>query len=216
VQRILLHVRLLKAVAASLVAIGLAAVTLSCGGGPASPAGGEGLEVRLSPGECQAIDDLDDLKGFERELLRDCVLTLAEYEEAALRYKQCLEGAGYTVTREWPPNEFRGFAMEGSGYAPPGDEAAKAALNKGWDDCQRYNPRELGRFWSQRYRPSEAMLQEARNALGACLRELGVQMSEKPSTEEMTAYLLAKTSLDEFFQCQERVVEEFGLPGFAG
>jgi hypothetical protein len=212
VQRILLHVRLLKGVAASLVAMGLAALTLSCGGDPASPSGGEGLEVRLSPGECQAIDDLP---AFQRELLRDCVLTLAEYEEAALQYKLCMEEAGFTITREWPPNEFRAFGMELLGYAPPGDQAAKAALDKSADDCQNYT-RELGRFWIQRYRPSEAMLQEARNALGACLREFGAQMSEQTTTEEIVAYVRAQTSANDFGQCQERVIEEFGLPGFGG
>jgi hypothetical protein len=162
--------------------------------------------VSISSSELKEIERVVHLSTFQKELLADGQLTLAEYELAALGYGRCVREAGWTIEREWLPTDKRGYSSKL--YRDGIDPAAQVAARS----CEQEYISGLTLIWALHHRPSEQELQRQRNALGACLRESGVMLPDDPSEADISAYVASAGTVVVFASCIERVETEFGTP----
>lgn len=149
------------------------------------------------------------LSNYERQLMDDKVLTLAEYEAAFLESIRCAEGLGYQVSDVRPPTLKRTGTF-GAYLPPPANPAASAQFAS----CKTNFSTGLSALWAAVYGPDDRELQSARSALGACLRERGEEIAESPGPDEVTAYLASAGSVMPFGDCLREVEAQFGFtPG---
>jgi hypothetical protein len=205
----------------------LSLIMFGCGSSPArqsSPAG-EQPAARVPAVELEspaAGGPLSGISDFQRALLADGVLTLAEYEQAILAFRECAVGLGYQL-REWMPRHDRGYSVSATYRLPEGQkESLETAQSRTaqLQRCHREYLEAVGYVWIKEHHPSESEFQQAREALGACLREQGEEFPANPTEGDFTRYhrtpLAARANIDAFPICQERIADEFDLPGFGG
>ena len=154
---------------------------------------------------------------FQLALLEDGDLTFAEYEAAALSYKQCIEGAGYRLTNP--------FEMTGTGkyvffYVSSGTVDA-AALPRCWDE----HLNTVDKIWSihaGNLPEYQRIQEEARAAMATCIREGGVEDFPEQPGEFDYIPLFNEThpkysgDKDLYFSCRQRVADDYKLPAFFG
>jgi hypothetical protein len=144
------------------------------------------------------------------EALADGIVTHAEFERATLAMVQCMidEGITFELMPVWDETKTRmdfhfiaGTTIE--------ETFVTTAIR---DDCNLRHRGAVGHVWRMQTAPSEASLIAARAALGDCLRDAGLEVSDAPSSSDLTA--LADDPA--FWPCAQQIQVEFGIPGFAG
>lgn len=171
------------------------------------------------------------------ELIADGEVNFQEYEEAYLAFVQCVTDAGITI-REGPRLDVHGQNYRTS-FAVGSTPAEAEASNRVMAECQDRHLRSVLVLWSAANRPSEALLQEAQQALRACLADRSIEMPPHLTGDDFGALLSAAASgepggipagrsLDEispvlaehpdagavfleFLTCRERVGEQFAV-----
>lgn len=141
----------------------------------------------------------------------DGVVTAAEYEAAVLATAQCMTEQGIQFVD--PPHWDKATSSRLQFSYVAGDTVEKArTTNETYDRCRNRFSTAIEQLWQLQDVPSERKLQQARAALGQCLREHGLQAPEGATSEELAVF-----SGQEVFQtCAQKVATEFQIPGFAG
>jgi hypothetical protein len=203
----------------------LAALVLSCQPGQQPDSGPQAVRPAIVAESDRALANspVSQVSEFGREVLADAVLTLAEYERAILGFRECMQGTGYTLYREWLPTNNHGYQFNAShpGGGPDETNEARALRVEQVGDCKRvWAIDELSFVWASHHRVAEGLLQRARVALAACLRDRGEDFPEDPTEADFARYhrtpLADRADPYGFRLCQERIEEEFDLPGFGG
>lgn len=202
--------------AVSVVAVLL--VSAACGGE------GAGKKQPLPEGAGAVVREEDlpkDLSAYQRAILGDGILTAAEYQRAALDVVRCHKEAGASIVgypahpgepglKEpwWSP---RGQYM----YVPvynENDAAAEEKTNACEDEYFRY----IGPIWANYIAPTPREMQEARDIVGRCLRDIGIDVPEHPATQDLGPLLAARRQEPEVARCARLGADHIGMMFFAG
>ena len=188
----------------------VAVVLAACGGGadPAPPV--DAAAVRVDDAEIRALTPLSD---YQLRVLADRTLTLAEYESAALETSRCLKEVGATIVKEHHPTLTSTYA-----YSLSYPVETASTVGPATDECALRYISGLSRIWGTHKRPTESRLQEAREALGQCLRDGGVSVPEHPGRLDLQRVGSSPddTVIQVFALCVGRIGDQFGMPGFGG
>lgn len=192
----------------------LAGTAAACGGGRGTSDSNrsslpgvelvEGGAVRISEATLEVLGPR--LSDYERAVLDDRILSLPEYEAAYLESIRCVELLGYTVTDKQPPTLLDGAsfgAFRQGPFNPVVDESFKV--------CKTTYLANLTGIWTTVHGPSASDLQRARDAIGECLRTMGVEIPDHPSSDELIAYVRGAPSVAPFGQCKQQVESQLGF-----
>lgn len=213
-----------------------AAYLASCAGGSsnadlASPTSGQGSrtpgrsavqfsDLRISEGRVQGA--LKDASSFQSELLKDGVLTFAEYERSALEWAGCIQAADPSIT--WavissttgdlkvtagPLLDKRGRFQYGFLYDPP-----IAPHEKVISGCKQEFFDVVEWFWIEHVAPTAKDVADARAALARCMLDSGEAIPENPSASDFVRFRDDPT--EAYTRCARAVSEKYALPGFVG
>ncbi len=174
-------------------------------------------DFRFDRSRLQVVPNLSD---YQRKLLDDGVLTFAEYEASVLAYVGCVEEHGAVVEHVAGDEVMAGPDLNARGQYlfqttlphQPGKRATLGELRAIESQCGTEFFDVVVQLWAEHVAPSETELVAARDALGECLREAGVDIPEHPSP---TDFGPVAQSL-EYRDCSREVSEDFGIPGFGG
>lgn len=200
-----------------LAAVCIAVVAVACQADPSA-------ERSLSPEDVsipreQLSDVLAAASDEERAVLRDGVLALAEYQAQMLSLVACARESGYVLAEEPVLPKWGGYALRFSRPVTTSAIDPAAAIQRSIDDCRRAHFDVVDKVWSDAHRPPEQLLQQARDALGECIRVAGIpSIPAHPAAGELlNPAKSADGRIDErFLRCSEQIATEFSLPGFAG
>ncbi|MBI5949283.1 MAG: hypothetical protein HY875_14190 [Chloroflexi bacterium] len=165
---------------------------------------------------------------YQRAILKDGVLTFGEYERSIFDEIACLKAAGFEVGGVPLP-----------GRPKPGPDPALTrrgeyqyvsralALTESEAEARRTHCSEsftsvIRNLWFEHVAPTQADLQAARDAIGACLRGAGFTVSVHPGTQELLAIAFppdgkpTNPAIEPYTTCTQSVQIEFELPGFRG
>ena len=175
-----------------------------------TPIGSEGASVAHSILESAEASQASSQLGA----LRDGFVTFTEYEAAVLRMVHCVEEAGGELDTSLEANQLQVIYIT---FRFPAGTAADTYV-----ECYDAHLSYVAMVWETSRVPSEELLQAARNRFGQCLREFGFDLVDPVPDGAVTDLMVEAMSagdredLKDWGHCQEIVVEEFGLPGFAG
>jgi hypothetical protein len=202
--------------AASVVAVLL--LSAACGGE------GAGKKQPLPEGAGAVVREEDlpkDLSAYQRAILGDGILTVAEYQRAALDVVRCHKEAGANIVGPpvhageagvkepwWSP---RGQYMYGAMY-PDSEAAAEQKSNACEDEYFRY----IGPIWANYIAPTPKEMQEARDIVGRCLRDIGIDVPEHPATQDLGPLIVARRLEPEVARCARLGADHIGMMFFAG
>jgi hypothetical protein len=206
----------------------VAALVLAVACGSDDEANGETADQRPAgaavPDSALALPNgpLTDLSDFQKEILSDGVLTLAEYERAILAYRTCIEGYGYRIDHEYMPTKNHGYGTYSSRVATVGEtDTERAFAEAGFKACERDYIEALGFVWSLDNRPSEEERQRARDAFATCMHDQGEEFPDHPSEADFSVYVRTRAGEGRgtpaaFKDCSIRIGDEFDMPFFGG
>ena|GEM_PF-4267324 len=196
--------------AALALVAGIVVVLTAC----ASSSSGDSTEPELAgveaiPGLGLRVADPSrhGLSQYEQALLDDRVLTLAEYEAAFLESIRCAENLGFQVSDVKAPTFKRNGTF--AAYLPEGGDPQASAR---FAACKTDHTTGLSALWSAVYGPKDQERQEALAAMGRCLRAHGEDIPERPTADDVAAYLAAVESILPFGTCLREVETSFGFP----
>jgi hypothetical protein len=158
--------RLFRAVVAAVV---LAVSLIAC----------RGAELRGELPE-YVSSELESASEFEREIIGDGKVTAAEYERAVFATLSCLDDHGL------PHSEaiFNDEASRWDYQIGPWTEEEDAENYALFLDCWENHEQGVESVWVNQNAPSEANLQQIREAILMCLREHGLQADDYPTFVE--------------------------------
>jgi hypothetical protein len=164
--------------------------------------------VRLPPVELQWL--ISDASPEQAAALADGVLTFQEYEAAVLATVQCFREKGLSLYQEPALDALRNYAY--SVFLPnEGIQEAERSMK----DCEREHFNAVAMAWASYKAPNEAeILQQARDALGECIRARGQDAPEHPGVGELSS--LIENVPDIYIPCVKQAQEQFNLPLFGG
>jgi hypothetical protein len=167
-------------------------------------------------------------------MISDGKVNFEEYEEAYLAHIQCALDEGLELRQEPRLDAHRKYYEASFSL---GSAAEYEANELRLETCQERHLLSVLRLWDAANRPSESLLQEANQALRACLTDLGIEMPPHLTGDDFGALLQAAASgepggipagrsLDEisellaehpdaaalfleFLNCRERVGEQY-------
>lgn len=168
---------------------------------------------------------------FERTLLADGVLTFEEYEEATFAAIQCMKSSGFGIGPGDGPevqDKLEGPRLTPRGrytynpYSPPNfdrDEFIRIIT-----DCKRRYTDVVDFFWAVKTAPAETELQRMRSEIAACLRAVGHEVPEQPSSLELARVMYPPDGKPQsglgpaqfYADCARPVADQHGLYGFLG
>ncbi len=166
------------------------------------------------------LDAVQNLSDYQHGLLDDGVLTFPEYEGAVLAYVGCVEEHGAIVEHIDGGELFPGPGLTARGQylfstkLPhlPGKRATVNDLRAIEMECGAEFFDVVAQLWAEHVAPTEKELATARNALGICLREAGIDVPENPTSSDFEPV----ASSPQYRECTQEVSEKFGIPGFGG
>ena len=147
----------------------------------------------------------------QREALKDGEVTFAEYEAAALRTVQCLNDNGVTGEATYDVST-KTYSVAARWQSPTGREPSDLEKRAGNAACYAANWNGVNQAWSAQNQPSQQVLDQARAALAACLRDAGLDIPAQPRPDQLAAV----QGYPAFLACSSRVGAEFGLANFGG
>jgi hypothetical protein len=146
----------------------------------------------------------------QREALRDGEVTFDEYEAAALKTAQCITDAG--MQGEAVLNTSTHTYEVAARYQSLGSYQADAERRAASAACGEEHWLGINQAWAAQHQPSEQTLEDARRALGACLREAGLDVPDGASAAEMALFRNAPA----WGPCVQKVGAEYKLPNYGG
>jgi hypothetical protein len=154
---------------------------------------------------------------YESGLLSDGELTFTEYEASALELVNCAEQLGYGIAGSFEPT-VRGEYVLTFVESPAATPTSLSSMHSSLQECNQTYFNLVNLFWSRHTAPSESELQAARDELAACLRGGGFTLPEHPAAGEIRRTVLppGQPAPAIIVQCQQRIMDHFGLPGFIG
>jgi hypothetical protein len=145
----------------------------------------------------------------QREILRDGIVSYAEYERAALAMANCVGEAGIRFLKPPRANALGQYAFTVI-YQPDQRESGPAA----YEECDRKFWREINQAWVHYRAPNEdQVLQSARDDLAHCLRPGGADIPEHPSAADFQEFKQQPTLA--FLECLQTVQQSHNLEGWA-
>lgn len=184
-------------------------VVLACSGedsqdlAPEPQPGTFGNRLPDSMLEFIAADATDE----QRPAFDDGIISFEEYERAVLSTATCLTDAG---VQNGPKLEADGFTYN-LGITTPDSPEGEAQYEEA-RRCQRVHMFAIEAAWLTQHQPTEAEIQAAREALAVCLRELGIDVPDNPSSPDFAKL----THEDGFAECARKISTEFDIPNFGG
>lgn len=143
--------------------------------------------------------------------LADGVVTASEYERSVLATAQCMTEQGIQFVD--PPHWDKATNTRLQFSYVAGDTVDKSrTTNDTYDRCRNRFSTAVEQLWQLQDAPSERKLQQARAALGDCLRDQGVQVPEGATSEDLAIF----SAQEAFLACARKVEAEFQIPGFVG
>lgn len=165
-----------------------------------------------------------ELSEYQRDLLKDGILTFAEYERAVFDMAGCVIAAGGRVS-----GAKNGAVKDGTEpylnkrhqyeYSIGGDTRSKDQLVGAFDRCRATYSSYIEPIWRELTAPTETEFQEARRAIGKCLQASGTAVPENPSSAELFGIATGGGSSaisEQYLSCVYLVQEEYDVPGFGG
>jgi hypothetical protein len=178
---------------------------VACSGKPAAP------PTPTSPVDANLWNTAWEMASdSQRPAFKDGVVTFDEYEAAALSTVQCLNDSG--LQGEAPFDEHTRVYGVGARWQSSGSREDDKKKQAAAAACYAEHWNAISQGWSAQNQPTERVLQQARSALGTCLRNAGLSVPDPPATQDFEPY--RKT--EAFAACARQVQDEFGLPHFAG
>jgi len=186
----------------------LAALSLAaCGEGGDRP-------MSTSPSDPQDAAMLDWARSVssqsQKEVLAKGYVTFEEYEQAMLNAVACFHEGG--IATEGPTLDRTGTYYEYVAKIP--DDADYPRLEAWYNKCTAEHLDGILAAWNWQHRASEQEIQQAREALAACLRESGIEVPTAPTSADFSTAMQA--NLVAFGSCSDDVSAEYGIPHFAG
>lgn len=223
----------LLAILASSMALISFSASMACDSGsdgtPANDPLSQSDSIRLS--SQQREESMAFASDFEKPFLQDGVITFQEYEQATFAAIECFKSSGFSIgPGDGPevPDGISGPRLTKRGkytynpVSPPNYsiEQFGAAVA----ECKTKHSGVIDFFWAVKSAPSETELQDARKAIGVCLRESGREVPEQPTSVELVRIAYPPDGKPqpgqtppEFYQaCATPVADDFDLPGFLG
>ena len=170
-----------------LIGIALAAlVSAACGGGNPEPPGvpGEATVADAAPKGVVAPKDippstlsslLPQASDFQRDILADGRLTLAEYESAQLAQVGCLRDAGFTIVGEAKLNGLFLYRYTVAASTDP------SVHSKSLGDCKREYTNVIDMVWAEVSQPMvQGVIRESRTLMAECYRDSGLSIDDRP------------------------------------
>lgn len=129
------------------------------------------------------VDELKNASDFEREILKDGVVTADEYEKAVMETLRCLDEHGVAHSAPAMVGEGGLMAPKLKYTVGPWPEEEDARYSKLYHDC--FDEYERGPLtgWTLQSEPSQSALAKANERLVECLQEQGVQFSNYQAFE---------------------------------
>ncbi|MGE5595802.1 MAG: hypothetical protein ACM3S1_07185 [Hyphomicrobiales bacterium] len=121
-------------------------------------------------------------------------LTFAEYEQAFLAFADCAKQAGWSFESEpvLAARQNYDFRMVLPGANGPGlDQLSLNAL----EDCRVAYFDSVQQQWAMQTPMSEQERQQARDWLGSCTRERGVDVPTHPSASDWTPFIVVSSGM---------------------
>jgi hypothetical protein len=163
--------------------------------------------MEISSGRLQALPG--ELSDFQKDILKDGVLTFAEYETAVLSLVDCAQRAGISLAEPVRISKRDTYL-----YSFTYPLASRAGAEDSILSCRQTYTDYLEQFWAEFTAPSEEELQRARDELARCLRDRGIEVPKPASPEDFGQFRSHPTP--DFFECAQQTSDTFGLPGFSG
>lgn len=157
--------------------------------------------VALDPG---VSDTWATTSSYQRELLRDGLLTYAEYERAATATVECIQENGFELRQAMTYN----YATQRFEYTVTlGSQGAGSDLV---DECEAEHRRYLDELWQKLNADPFKRRLEAVEAMRACLEGAGFTAVPQLDTEAFLAWARSQGSSTELADCAAGVFAEFG------
>ncbi len=154
--------------------------------------------VALSAASCSSAADaplytaqeLADAPAFQRDIIADGEVTWAEYESAVIAQRDCLVAAGYQpgeIVRQGSRLDFV-TDVDYTGLADP--EAANAAFEETFVDCEREYADMVGTMWAEGLVVDDADERERLvQGLIACLANGGLDVDPAATLDDVVVLL---------------------------
>lgn len=140
---------------------------------------------RLPPENPWGLGPLE-VSSFQMGLLEDGELSFGEYESAVRATVACLEGEGIWVSDVELDGDQFAYTFGGSASV---DE--QEVVEETYERCYSQYQSTVDLAWVVQNAPSEEESQAIRNEIAVCLRELGLEVGEDPSHEEIVRIVQA-------------------------
>ena len=163
----------------------------------------------------------DALSDFQRSILKDGVLTSQEYERAALAVAQChrdsgAELRGYPQRLGGPQLSEPWWSKRGEYYYIPAYPEADTNAEGKYNACEDEYFRQIAPIWANHVAPSQQEMQQARDLVGECLREVGLAIPEHPDITDISPILTARRNDPAIAACSDRGAQFLGTIAFFG
>jgi hypothetical protein len=160
-----------------------------------------------------------DLSPYQRKILDDGVLTVAEYQQAALDVVRChresgarIVGAPHYAGEDGAPDPWwssRGQFMYGAGY--PDDDPDK---ERKYHNCEGEYFATINPIWANHIAPTPTEVQQARDMVARCLRDEGIEIQEHPSIQELASVTVPRMHDPVVSRCRRLGAEHLGMTDF--
>lgn len=168
--------------------VALASLVAAC-------AGGDGDALPAGPTVDPAYilgSGLAEPSPRQLEMIADGEVTFEEYEEAFFAYYQCRLDAGMRVRQE-PQLDVHGIKYEASFFMGSTTEELEENTLKA-ETCMERHLLSVLPLWSRATQPSEALLQEATEAVKSCLAAEQIEVPTHLSLDDFAILLEAAAS----------------------
>lgn len=193
----------------SSAALALCLASACTGGGEAQ---GDDSRIRVALRPDVSVDQLlADADDGQVALFRDGAIDLADYERATFALLACYEESGVAI-QSWPEYDevekrFR------YGFFVPDDPDWQTEVNL---PCITKHHMYVQMTWDWQTRATEAEIQAAQLAMGACLREAGFGegIAEAPTNADYARLLADESSAEAAGLCREAVLRDLGVAAY--
>ncbi|MDR0504976.1 MAG: hypothetical protein LBG70_04110 [Bifidobacteriaceae bacterium] len=140
---------------------------------------------------------------FQKEIIADGHVTQDEYEKAIFAQWQCVKEAGFSPAQpEWVQDIF-GFSNEMTADTDAQLAELSAKYDEAYDRCYKEYALEVSRVWVAQSLLSPAEREAVKPEVIACLRNVGISVSENAEEDQIYAAMTRETR-QQWMTCYEQ------------